>query len=249
MRRLTLDIETSPNVAHVWALWQQNVSLSQLQSSTQVIAFAAKWYGEKKVEFRSDFHDGHETLVNRAYDLMDEADAIIHYNGNSFDIPHLKREFVEAGFVPPSPHKDIDLCRVVKRQFRFPSNKLDYVSRALGLAGKVSHTGHDLWVRCLNGDEDAWKLMRKYNIGDVRLTEELYERLLPWIPNHPHFGLYAEGDETETDACQNCGSSNLTRQGYSLTQLGKYQRFQCGDCGTWSRGKKAVGTVDVRGVK
>lgn len=42
MRILTLDLETSPNIAHVWGLWQQNVSLNQLMESTQVISWAGK---------------------------------------------------------------------------------------------------------------------------------------------------------------------------------------------------------------
>lgn len=57
---LTLDIETSPNLAHVWSLWKQNVSLSQLMQSGQVICFAAKWHDKPKVTFHSDHHDGHD---------------------------------------------------------------------------------------------------------------------------------------------------------------------------------------------
>ena len=32
--------------------------------------------------------------------------------------------------------------------------------------------------------------MEKYNRQDVTLLEELYAVLQPWIPNHPHRGLY-----------------------------------------------------------
>ena len=43
MKTLTLDIETAPQVAHVWGLWQQNVGLPQLLESGYVMCFAAKW--------------------------------------------------------------------------------------------------------------------------------------------------------------------------------------------------------------
>jgi DNA polymerase III epsilon subunit-like protein len=103
-----------------------------------------------------------------------------------FDGKHLAREFLEAGLNPPSPYKDIDLMLAVKRQFRFPSNKLQYVATRLGLGGKVQHSGHELWVRCLAGDDAAWEEMRAYQVQDVDLLIPLLERLKPWIPNYPH---------------------------------------------------------------
>lgn len=185
MKLLTLDIETSPNLAHVWGLWQQNVGLNQLLESGEVICFAAKWYDVEKPSFFSTFHHGKDEMVSAAHALLDEADAVIHFNGQRFDIPHLNREFVEMELSPPSPYSQIDLLKVVKKQFRFPSNKLDYVTKALGLDHKVSHAGHTLWVKCMAGDYQAWEEMKKYNVQDVVITEQLYDRLLPWIPSHP----------------------------------------------------------------
>ena len=60
LKLLTLDLETSPNIGHIWSLWKQNVSLNQLVQSGSVISFAAKWHDSKKVLFYSDFHDGHD---------------------------------------------------------------------------------------------------------------------------------------------------------------------------------------------
>ena len=248
-RILIADLETSPNVADVWGLWNQNVGLNQLRESTRVICFAAKWRGERKIEFWSDHHDGHDVMIRRAHELFDEADAVVTYNGTKFDVPHMKREFLLAGLNPPSPTLNIDLLRVVKSQFRFPSNKLQYVTTQLGMAGKVQHSGHDLWVRCMAGDEKAWAEMRRYNRVDVVQTEELYERLRGWIPQalHPHPGLYgAEG--ASGDVCGRCGSDQLQRRGYATTSVSRFQRFQCQACGGWSRGKSRVDGVDVRGV-
>src|SRR5690606_13551645 len=101
---LTLDIETRPNLAYIWGLWDQNAGLNQVAEFGSVISFAAKWHGKKPVEFRSDFHDGHTAMVQRAWELIDEADVVVGYNSKSFDMKHLKREFVLAGMTPPSPH-------------------------------------------------------------------------------------------------------------------------------------------------
>lgn len=241
---LTLDVETSPNLAHVWGLWKNNVSLSQLQETGQVISFAAKWRGKKRVFFYSDFHHGHDEMVKQAHALMDEADAIVHYNGTTFDMPHLRREFLLLGMDPPSPHKDIDLLKTVKSRFRFVSNKLAHVTDQLGLTGKLSHSGHDLWVRCMADDPKAWAVMKKYNCQDVVTTEELYERLLPWISGHPHTGLYSE-----EECCGRCGQVALQKRGFAYTPLGKFQQYRCMECGSWSRSAKRLGSVDARPVQ
>lgn len=244
-RILTIDIETSPNVADVWGLFKQTVSLSQLRESTRMISFAAKWRGTQRVEFRSEFHDGRTDMIERARALLDEADIVVHYNGTTFDMPHMRREFLLEGITPPSPVKQVDLLRTVKKQFRFSSNKLDHVTAQLGLTGKLSHSGHDLWVRCMAGDEKAWALMRRYNKRDVVTTEELYDRLLPWITAHPHVGLY-RGDTEDT--CPKCGSTRLERRGWAYTTVSAFRQYRCKDCGGWSRsGKRSSGT-DLRPV-
>ena len=243
---LVLDIETSPNMAYVWGLWDQNVGLSQLIESQTVLCFAARWLGTKKVIFHSDHHDGHEEMVTAAWELINEADAVVHFNGKGFDIKHLNREFVLAGLGPPSPHRDIDLLTVCRGRFKFPSNKLDYVSQALGLGGKQATGGMELWIKCMAGDAKAWDTMKKYNIGDIQLTEDLYYRLLPWIKSHPHVGLYT-GD---THSCTNCGSKDLQRRGYARTPASVFQRYWCKTCGTWSRGAHRIPdtTTNTRGV-
>jgi len=242
---LITDLETSPNLAHVWGLWQQNVSLSQLMETTSVISFAAKWYGERNVEFYSDHHDGHAKMVKQAHRLLDEADIVVTYNGVTFDIKHFQREFVLAGLNPPSPFRNVDLLKVVKSQFRFSSNKLQHVSDQLGIGQKTPHTGHDLWVKCMAGDVKAWTLMKKYNIQDVRLTEKLYDRLGSWIKDHPSHELYggAEG------CCPRCGGSRLTKRGQAYTTTVVYQRYQCRDCGSWSKGKSQLRGTELRGAK
>lgn len=247
MRVLTLDIETRPHLGHVWALWDQNVGLNQLVEVGSVICFAGKWLDERKVHFHSDHHDGHDEMLRRAWEMYDEADAVITYNGRSFDNKHLRREWLLAGLTPPSPHKDIDLLSVVRRQFKFASNKLQHVASELGIGSKVQHDGFDLWVRCMADDPTAWNLMRRYCKGDVQLTEQLYERLLPWVQNHPHHGLYDRNvNEAGQAVCQRCGSAALTKRGYAYTNVSKFVRYRCKDCGSYSRAKHAEATVGIR---
>ena len=244
MKILFLDLETSPITAHTWGLWQQNISIKQIVESTEVMCFGARWYGQKKVIFKSVHHDGKKAMLKELHGIMDEADAIVGWNSKGFDHKHIRREFLEADMLPPSPTKDIDLMLEVRKNFRFPSNKLDYVAQKLGVGAKVAHTGFDLWLGCMAGDEKSWREMKKYQIQDVDLLVDLYEKLKPWIKNHPHAALY-DGVE---DGCSNCASTDLQRRGFSRTTTSTYQRFQCNSCGKWMRGSKSIENTTYRSI-
>ena len=235
MKVLLLDIETAPNLAYVWGLWQQNIAINQIENSGYTLCWAAKWLGEEKIHFDSVYKSGSTKMVGRIHKMLSEADAVITYNGIKFDLPTLNKEFLLHGMTPPAPYKNIDLLQTCRKQFRFPSNKLDYVCQALGLGEKVRHTGHELWVQCMNNDKAAWKVMQEYNQQDVVLLEELYKELLAWIPNHPNLST-----RSGNECCTNCGSDNYQSRGVAVTSTQKYNRFQCQDCGTWFRGSKTI---------
>lgn len=234
MKILLLDIETAPNLVHVWGLWQQNVGLPQIIDAGYVLCWSAKWLGHPDVMFSSIHHDGRAKMLQTIHSLLDEADAVIHYNGTKFDIPTLNKEFLVDQLAPPSPVKQIDLLRTARSQFRFPSNKLDYICQALGIGKKVKHIGHELWIKCMADDEDAWHQMMEYNIQDVVLLEDLYFKLLPWIKNHPNASLYSE--EESVTVCPACGGTQLQKRGFFYTNSYKYQRYQCQGCMKWLRG-------------
>jgi uncharacterized protein YprB with RNaseH-like and TPR domain/predicted RNA-binding Zn-ribbon protein involved in translation (DUF1610 family) len=238
MKTLFLDIETTPNMAYVWGLWNQNIAISQLVDHTEMLCFGARWDGQKQVTFRSVHEHGKTAMLEEIHRLLDEADIVIGWNSQSFDIKHIYREFLENGFPPPAPHRDLDLMRVVKQQFRLPSNKLDYVAQLLNVGQKTPHTGFQLWLDCMAGDTKAWKLMRKYQIQDVNLLVDLYDYLKPWIKNGPNIAAL----QHEVNGCRNCGSNRLERRGEQLSGRGLFQRYRCKDCGTWSRGLKTFTT-------
>jgi hypothetical protein len=245
MKVLTIDIETAPNLAYVWGLWDQNVGLSQLVEASTVICFAAKWYGTKAVEYYSDHHDGHDVMVAKAWELLNEADVVIGYNSKAFDIKHLHREFLLAGMSPPAPHRDIDLLTVARSRFKFVSNKLDHVATELGLGSKVKHSGFQLWLDCIADDPKAWATMKRYNVGDVRLTEKVYDALRPWIKNHPHVGLYTG----KVSCCPNCGSDNMVdRIDPYMTPTAAYNAKVCEDCGAHARTPWRTATTQTRSI-
>lgn len=233
MKLLFLDIETAPNTVHVWGLFNQDVGLNQIVDAGYTLCWSAKWYGDDEI-FHSSVADGTEHMLRQIHCLLDEADAVCTYNGKRFDIPTLNKEFVKIGLTPPAPYKQIDLLSTARSQFRFASNKLDYVARFLGLGSKLQHKGHDLWKGCMEGDPEALAQMEAYNKHDVILLERVYQVLLPWIRGH-----YNISNSSGTLVCPKCGGNHYQRRGSSVTTAGNYPRFHCQSCGAWFRGNKS----------
>jgi DNA polymerase elongation subunit (family B) len=244
MKILLLDIETAPNTAHVWGLWQQNVGIPQLLESSYTLCWSAKWYNSKEMYFDSVHQSSTKKMLKGIHKLLNEADAVVHYNGTKFDIPTLNKEFVLNGLAPPAPYKQMDLLKVARSQFRFPSNRLDYVAETLHLGTKTKHEGHTLWIKCMAGDNTAWKEMEQYNKNDVLLLEKVYDRLKPWIKGHANHSVYEAAL-----VCPNCASTQIGKRGFHYTATSKYQRFNCRGCGNWFRsGRSLAGGPDTKGV-
>lgn len=249
VRILEFDIETAPLQAYAWGRWKQNIAMNQLAQDWTILTWAAKWYGEKEimhdsVHYHGDiFDDSH--ICRSLHSLLDEADIVVAHNGDRFDIPRVNTRFLANGFAPPSPYKKIDTCSTAKRQFAFTSNRLDDLAQFLGVGKKAETGGFQLWVDCLHGDEAAFEKMIRYNKQDVRILDKVYKKLRPWMPNHPNIGVYV--DDTEP-RCPKCGSKRLQLRGFSYTQVGKYQRYQCleDNCASWSRGRFTVQDIENR---
>lgn len=228
-RILFLDIETRPATAYVWGLFDVNVALNQIIDAGGTLCFGAKFQGERKMHFYSDWEHGHQAMVEAAHKLFEEADAIVTYNGDRFDLPKLQGEFLLADLPPPAPVTSIDVYKAVKK-LGLLSNKLAFVGPLLTDEGKLKHEGMELWTRVIAGCPKAQKKMQRYCSQDVRLLEQVYDRVKPYIPNHPKM--------RHGEVCGACGSTDLQRRGYRKTKAFRIQSLQCQNCGSWSQGKR-----------
>jgi DNA polymerase elongation subunit (family B)/DNA-directed RNA polymerase subunit RPC12/RpoP len=237
MKIVHLDIESKPHTAYVWSLFKQNIGINQLVDTGGVMCFSYKWHKDPKVHFVSEWGDGHEEMIRHAHRVLSEADAITTYNGDKFDLPMLKKEFLLYKLGPHIPCHSIDIYRTVRGQFKFASNKLDHIAQEMGVGAKVRHPGMELWVECMGGVEKAQRLMERYNKQDVKLLEKVYKRVLPYIKNHPNHALYIDDDRP---VCPNCGSHHVKKNGVEPLATQTYQRYKCTDCGTNIRGRTTV---------
>ncbi len=167
---------------------------------------------------------------------------MITQNGKRFDVPKANARFVYYRMSPPSPFKQIDTLQISSSKFGFTSNKLAYTSVYLNKKNKkLDHKkfpGLELWKECLLGNLSAWNEMKKYNIADVLALEEQYLAVRGWDS-----GVNVAMD---TSGCRSCGGFSLVSRGYSYTTTGKYKKYQCKDCGSWSRGSVNLSPKSVR---
>lgn len=225
---LVLDLETKPALVYSFSAYDVNISPEQVVDPGGVICFAAQWIGEKNIQFYSEWEHGRLGMLEAAHSLISEADAVIGYNSQKFDLPKLRGEFILAGLKDIPPPTQIDLYKTVKR-FGLIINKLAFIGPLFDLGAKIKHEGFGLWRSVMNGDPKAQARMRKYCIGDVKLTTRLYDRIKGFITDHPHLGA-------DKHACGSCGSDRITQRGYRRTKEFRVQRLQCQGCGAWSTG-------------
>lgn len=247
MKILILDIETAPKLAYVWRFWKENVSAKQVLSHGHIMSFSAKWLGATSVHYSENRRqDDDSEIAKELWGWLDQADVVVAHNGERFDLPQIMSRLIVHGIHPPSPYKIVDTVKVARKEFGFGSNSLEYLAKVLGCTEKKSHKkfpGFELWVECMKGNEAAWKEMKDYNIQDVVTLEEIYFKMRPYIRNHPNAGVFSE---EETCVCPKCGGGKLHWRGYTYTQVSKYRRFQCQDCGGWGRSRFTENSAEKR---
>lgn len=241
-RILILDIETAPHIAYVWAAWKQNIGQNQWKQKGHIMSYAAKWLGEDEIMYVENRKSNDKPIVKKLFRLLDQADVVVAHNGDRFDLPVILGRGLSHGLNPPSPYHTVDTCRVARKRFRFTSNSLQNLAEELGLPDKKEQhkkfPGFELWLECLRKNDEAWAEMKKYNIEDVVVLEELYLKMRPYINDHPNVATVSEDGEVK---CPKCGSSNIQYRGYYYTKMGLcYRRFVCKDCGGWGRERYSV---------
>lgn len=238
MRISILDIETSPHIAYVWGAWKQNVGRNQWVERGYIISFAEKEFRSNTINYEEARTPEDELkLLLRLWKILDEADVVVAHYGDKFDIPTITGRFLAHGLKPPSPYHTVDTKAVASRKFRVVSNSLETLCEEFGVKTKDQHKefpGFELWRECLKGNDRAWEVLKEYNIADILSLEELYEKMLPYIDNHPNVGE-AEGEE-ERPSCPKCGSNHIQWRGSYTTRSGLvYPKFSCTSCGGWGR--------------
>lgn len=224
---LVVDMERLCGLARIWDQKTSFVPYSNFVRHPSTLCFAAKWYGQRTTEFHAAWDD-HHAMVQRSWELYDQADIVVTYNGRRFDNEHFRGDWLKAGLPLPKPWRDVDLY--LANKFGFTSRSLQHLCETLGLDVKAGKYSMDMAEACMAGDTKAQATMRRYNVGDVRITEQAYDRLRGYLPGHPHVVKVTDPSEL---TCNECGSSDLHNNGTVTGPSGRiaYPLYRCGECG------------------
>ena len=249
-RVLFFDLETAPLKGYFWSLWKQNIDpIKQLQNDWFLLCYSAKWLGHTEIlngslDSEEAIAQDDKRIVQNLWNLLDQADIVIAHNLLKFDRKRANTRFLLNGLTPPSPYRLIDTLMQVKKEFAFPSNRMDYINKALGLTRKRDTGGMELWNRCYEGDAEALKDMQAYCDVDILALEDTYFALAPWFRGNVNFGIYSN---EEVEICSHCGSKNveLTDNNYT-TNVSVFPTYKCLDCGGHSRSRYSKLTLKKR---
>lgn len=248
---LTLDIERLPGrfSADFWdlnAFKGRRIHPDMVTEWPRTICIAWQFYGQKRVEFASEWDDGRETMLRRAWEAYDQADVIYGHNVGRFDTKNLNSEWRDLGLAPPSPFKVIDTLVEARRTFGDESKTLSALTQRLGIETKTDKYEVQVARDAIAGDRAAQRKLKAYNIGDIHASRELVDRLRGWIPSHPH-DLIGRIDDRPT--CNQCWGDNLIPNGVKLAQQIAYRLFRCGDCGANVQGTRHARIGVTRGAR
>lgn len=255
-RIAVLDIETSLMLGYFFGTFKQNISLDCIKQDWNMLSFCAKWYGVPDIFYDDIREQKNPTkdirLCRQLHRILREADIVVAHNGKRFDMRKIRARMAHNRMDPIPNVRVIDTLTESRKQFGFTSQKLIYLSDKFGPEGerKSEHgkyPGIKLWLACQSGDLEAWDEMKAYNIPDVTSLEGVYEELRGWYQGAQNLGVYVPA-LLEGKVCPNCVSENvkMERGRYVYTQVSIFQRYRCGDCGGYSRGRTQVRSREDR---
>lgn len=211
----------------------------------KLYVFGYKWLGEKKVHTPSllDYNKpceccglmklGERPLIEKAHEVMSQADVLVTFNGAQFDLPWIETKFLRERLKPLGDRRHLDLYQVARHKMRLSKKSLANISKYLRLKNQKTYLDFDVWGKAGEGDSRAMKYIRDHAAADVLVTEELYlDYLRPLIKNHPF--LFED-----REPCHRCGG-RMKRDKRIVTLSGPPKvQYQCVKCGGYQTRRAA----------
>jgi DNA polymerase elongation subunit (family B) len=232
-KRLYFDIEVSANIVMSWNVgYKINLSYDSVIKERAIICICYKWEDEKEVHaLHWDKKQCDKKLLQEFIKVANQADELVGHNGDKFDLPWIRTRCLYHRVDLFPKYVTIDTLKLSRRQFRFNSNRLDYIASYLGIGKKIK-TDFNLWKDIvLNKCDKSMKKMIDYCKQDVKLLEEVHKQLRVHDTAKTHFGV-AFGQDRGT--CPECGSDELIVNNRRITASGtKYIQYKCKTCGMY----------------
>ena len=180
----------------------------------RLYVFGYKWMGEKKVHTPSIIDDNppceccglmkldDRGLVKVAHKILSQADVVVTFNGRLFDEPFLRSKFMRGNLPVLGFSRHVDLYQIARHKMRLAPKSLANISHYLQLKHQKTKLDWDIWTQAGDGQSKAMRYIQAHAAADVLVTEELYQRFLPYIPQHPFMF-------EDRAVCSRCGSKMM----------------------------------------
>jgi RNase_H superfamily len=237
IRVLFWDIETSPVICSTWSLYPESLNHSDIIEDWRIICAAWKWADSNTIESThwaptSDkqispvLGKDDARVIRKLHAVLSQADVLVGHNSDNFDWKKFQTRCIELGLKPVDQKASIDTLKVARKEFKFTSNRLDYIGEYLGVGGKMD-TPKGLHKAVMWSVPGALKTMLEYNKRDVELLEAVYDKLKPYIRNHPR--LHFDQDKP---TCVKCGNHSVVKNGMRPSHGNMIQKWVCKGCGS-----------------
>lgn len=231
IRRLFVDLETSPNVVYSWRIGRKiDLSHDNIVEERRIITICYKWEGKDKVHSLTWGKDrGDKAMLKQFLPVLMEAQEVIAHNGDRFDLPWIRTRCLFHGINIPAQLPSVDTLKMARKGFMFNSNRLDYLGGFMGHGHKKETGGFGLWKKVIAGNAGALREMVSYCKRDVELLEKVHGSLYGYSVPKTHLGVLAGGYKHH---CPRCASDNVIMNGNRYTTLAGTVLVQmhCKDC-------------------
>lgn len=127
-----------------------------------------------------------KSLLAKLTKRLESFDVVVTWNGRGFDLPFLTTRLLKHKMDPrPVLRKmHLDLNEVVKSRLRLTFTYLDHVCEFFEIKRDKGPMGLEvpqLFVKALEGDENALNIIREHCLDDLRVTREVFFKLRPLV--------------------------------------------------------------------
>lgn len=248
-RIMFFDLESAATIAATFGRFKTNIGHDNvIKEGGWLLSAAWKYKGDIDVSSvvcssEEAIACNDERIVASLYDAFEQADIVVAHAANRFDIPLFRSRLALHGFNMHKSVKIIDTLQVA-RNMKFNSNKLDSLASYFNLEQKRQHEGINLWIRCQQGDEKALKELELYNVQDIVVLEQLYNKLKAYDRKPANLALYFDDNKHRCPACASAAVEPTANIVY--TQVSAFTEMICLDCGHRSKQRSNINSKQKR---
>jgi uncharacterized protein YprB with RNaseH-like and TPR domain/DNA-directed RNA polymerase subunit RPC12/RpoP len=219
----------------------------------EVLMMGYRWHGEEeyKIVKVTDYEGWDElNIEDRDYyvlqdmhEIISEADVLVGHYSKRFDHRFIQSRclYHKLPVIPNPPH--VDTWHIAKYQMAIGSNSMKNIAKFLKCDNQKDSLPIHIWRRANAYDEECIEMIAEYCLQDVRTQYSMTQRLMPLANAIPNMNLLVNSTKY---LCSGCGSDNVQKRGFHFTKINKYQRFQCMNCGKWSRGRNTLTDKEIK---